>query len=228
SELGGLRSALAECAVGCLPGGATPPAAVQVERLRQWLGPVLDRAYDHPAARMADLEQLEGVAAAAPSRSRFVSDLTLDPPSSTSDLAGPPLLDEDWLVLSTVHSAKGGEWEVVHVLHASDGNFPSDMATGDVEGIEEERRLLYVAVTRARSALEVNVPLRYHHRRRPLTDAHTFAQMSRFLSPSVRSLMDEVHEEGPSPGEDVCADTGQELVDGGLAGVDRRLADLWG
>lgn len=230
-ELAGLRAALAECADGCLPGGATPPPAVQVERLRQWLGPVLERAYDHPAARLADLEQLEGVAANAPSRSRFVSDLTLDPPSSTADLAGPPLVDEDWLVLSTVHSAKGGEWEVVHVLHASDGMFPSDMATGDPEGIEEERRLMYVAVTRARSALEINVPLRFHHlKHRPMTDAHSYAQVSRFLSPAVRSLMDEAHVEGRPQFADRAGSTVDEaaVVDGGLAGVDRMLADLWG
>ena len=184
------------------------------------------RTYEHAAPRLGDLERLEGVAAGFPTRSRFVSDLTLDPPSSTSDLAGPPLLDEDWLVLSTVHSAKGGEWEVVHVLHASDGNFPSDMATGDPDAIEEERRLLYVAVTRARSVLEVNVPLRYHHKRRPLTDAHSYGQVSRFLSPTVRALMDEVHAEGrPQFDETPCAETA--VVDGGLAGVDRMLADLW-
>ncbi|MDQ4068108.1 MAG: ATP-dependent helicase [Actinomycetota bacterium] len=227
-ELGGLRSALAECADGCLAGGGTPPPAVQVDRLRQWLGPVLERTYDHAAARVADLERLEGVAASAPSRGRFVSDLTLDPPSSTADLAGPPLVDEDWLVLSTVHSAKGGEWEVVHVLHASDGMFPSDMATGDAEGIEEERRLLYVAVTRARSVLEVNVPLRYHHRRRPLTDAHSYAQASRFLSPSVRALMDEVHAEGRGADhEGEVAPATEPAVEGGLARIDGMLADLW-
>ena len=226
-ELAGLRTALAECADGCLPGGATPPPAVQVERLGQWLGPVLERAYDHAAARRADLRQLEGVAANAPSRGRFVSDLTLDPPSSTADLAGPPLVDEDWLNLSTVHSAKGGEWEVVHVLHASDGMFPSDMATGDPDGIEEERRLLYVAVTRARSALEVNVPLRYHFKRRPLTDAHGYAQVSRFLSPPVRGLMDEVHAEGRLGADDGFGPPAEVAVDGGLAGVDRMLADLW-
>jgi DNA helicase-2/ATP-dependent DNA helicase PcrA len=228
-ELAGLRAALADCADGCLPNGGTPPPAVQVERLRLWLGPIMDRAYDHAVARRSDLQQLEGVAANAPSRSRFVSDLTLDPPSSTSELAGPPLIDEDWLVLSTVHSAKGGEWDVVHLLHASDGMFPSDMATGDAEGIEEERRLLYVAVTRARSALEVNVPLRYHFKRRPLTDAHGYAQVSRFLSPAVRALMDEIHTEG-RPGTDDGPDPRADVapVDGGLAGVDRMLADLWG
>ena len=225
-ELAGLRSALGDCADGTAPGGGAPPAAVQVERLRRWLGPIVERTYDGVPARLADLEQLEGVAASAPSRSRFVSDLTLDPPSSTADLAGPPLVDEDWLVLSTVHSAKGGEWEVVHVLHASDGMFPSDMATGDLDGIEEERRLLYVAVTRARSVLEVNVPLRYHHRRRPLADAHSFAQTSRFLSAAVRSHMDTAHVEG-RPEFDDTALGGGAVVDGGLASVDSMLASLW-
>ncbi len=226
-ELAGLRAALGDCADGCLPGGGTPLPAVQVERLRRWLEPVIERTYDAAPARVADLEQLEGVAAAAPSRARFVGDLTLDPPSSTADLAGPPMLDEDWLVLSTVHSAKGGEWEVVHVLHASDGMFPSDMATGDAEGIEEERRLLYVAVTRARSVLEVNVPLRYHHRRRPLADAHSYAQVSRFLSPGVRSLMDAAHVEGRPQHADETVPGGGATVDGGLAGVDSMLAGLW-
>jgi DNA helicase II / ATP-dependent DNA helicase PcrA len=227
-ELAGLRAALADCADGSLPGGATPPPAVQVERLRRWLGPIVERTYDSVPARLADLAQLEGVAAAAPSRGRFVGDLTLDPPSSTADLAGPPLLDEDWLVLSTVHSAKGGEWEVVHVLHASDGMFPSDMATGDLEGIEEERRLMYVAVTRARSVLEVNVPLRYHHRKRPLADAHSFAQASRFLSPAVRSLMDEAHVEGrPEHDDAALGGADAQAVEGGLAAVDGMLASLW-
>ena len=76
-----------------------------------------------------------------------MADLTLDPPASTADLAGPPTLDDDWLVLSTVHSAKGGEWDVVHVVHAADRMFPSDMATGDADAPGEERRLFYVALT---------------------------------------------------------------------------------
>ncbi|MDQ2825355.1 MAG: ATP-binding domain-containing protein, partial [Actinomycetota bacterium] len=198
----------------------------------RWLDPVVERMYDASPARLADLVQLEGVAGAAPNRSRFVGDLTLDPPSSTADLAGPPLLDEDWLVLSTVHSAKGGEWDVVHVLHASDGMFPSDMATGDLDGIEEERRLLYVAVTRARHSLEVNVPLRYHHRRRPLADAHSYAQTSRFLSPAVQALMDKAHVEGRPAFADADAGAGPggppAMVEGGLAAVDSLLAGLWG
>ena len=114
--------------------------------------------------------------------------MVLDPPSSTSELAGPPSLDDDWLTLSTVHSAKGGEWEVVHVIHASDGCLPSDMACGSVEELEEERRLLYVACTRARTMLEVSWPLRYHHNRHHPTDAHSWSQRSRFLTTELRRL----------------------------------------
>jgi len=200
---------------------------VQVERLSRWLGPVVERVYDHGAARVADLAQLEGVAALAATRGRFVSDLTLDPPASTSDLAGPPLVDEDWLVLSTVHSAKGGEWEVVHVLHASDGMFPSDLATGDAEGIDEERRLLYVAVTRARRVLEVNVPLRYHHGRYRQGDAHSYAQVSRFLTSEAQGLMDRAHADRDGGAGDHHPDAGRAAAGAGLAEVDRLLADLW-
>jgi DNA helicase II / ATP-dependent DNA helicase PcrA len=224
-ELSGLRAALAECADGCLPGGATPPPGVQVERLRRWLGDVVFRRYDSPSARLADLEQLQQAAARYGSRSRFVAELTLDPPASTGDLAGPPLLDEDWLVLSTVHSAKGGEWDVVHVLHAADGMFPSDMACRDQDGIEEERRLLYVAVTRARDGLEVNVPLRYPHQRFGLSDSHSYGQISRFVTAEVRALMDREHA-GPVVGVDAAADAGAG-PDRGLGPVADFLTGLW-
>jgi DNA helicase II / ATP-dependent DNA helicase PcrA len=223
AELAGLRSSLADSADGCLPGGATPPPGVQVERLRRWLEPVVVRRYDSPSARLADLEQLQQAAARYRTRGRFVAELTLDPPLSTGDLAGPPLLDEDWLVLSTVHSAKGGEWDVVHVLHVADGMFPSDMACRDADGIEEERRLLYVAVTRARDALEVNVPLRYHHQRFGLSDSHSYGQVSRFVTSGVRELMDSEHS-GPAPSGDLAA---PDRPAGGLGPVDDFLAGLW-
>ena len=110
-----------------------------------------------------------------------------------ADLAGPPHLDEDYLVLSTIHSAKGGEWDVVHVIHAADGMIPSDMATGDADEIEEERRLLYVALTRARDALHVYFPLRYHRSNRGLEDRHWYAQLTRFLPEEVRSRFAHAH-----------------------------------
>jgi DNA helicase-2/ATP-dependent DNA helicase PcrA len=223
-ELAGLRAALADCADGCLPGGATPPPGVQVERLRRWLEPIVARSYESPAARLADLQQLEQAAGRYAMRGRFVAELTLDPPASTGDLAGPPSVDDDWLVLSTVHSAKGGEWDVVHVLHAADGMFPSDMACGDPDGIEEERRLMYVAVTRARDVLEINVPLRYHHQRYGLSDAHSYGQVSRFLTAEVRALMDTEHVGAPVWADEAVSGSGST---GGLGAVDDFLTGLW-
>lgn len=100
------------------------------------------------------------------------------------------MVDEDWVVLSTVHSAKGLEFDAVHVIHAADGNFPADMALGTAEGLEEERRLFYVSVTRARRNLSIYVPLRYHHHR--VRDDHSWAQPSRFLSSAVRTTLHEI------------------------------------
>jgi DNA helicase-2/ATP-dependent DNA helicase PcrA len=122
----------------------------------------------------------------------FTAELTLDAPQSSADLAGPPHLDEDYLVLSTVHSAKGLEWESVHVLALYDGNFPADMACGSPEGIEEERRLLYVAVTRARQRLALYVPVRYYHRPKGIDDAHGYGKPSRFLTDDVQATCEVV------------------------------------
>jgi DNA helicase-2/ATP-dependent DNA helicase PcrA len=77
------------------------------------------------------------------------------PPDATSDQAGVPLLDEDYLILSTIHSAKGQEWKSVFLLNAVDGCLPSDLGTGTSAEIEEERRLLYVAMTRAKDDLHL-------------------------------------------------------------------------
>ncbi|MCP4589131.1 MAG: ATP-dependent helicase [bacterium] len=196
-----LRQALADCMGVTLDGeertppapegepssssGAPPSLPAQVERLRRFYEPVFTEVYENPTIRLRDLEQLEQVAAGYRSRARFVTDLTLDPPEATSDLAQPPHLEEDFLVLSTIHSAKGCEWDVVHVIHAADGMIPSDMAVRDEAGVEEERRLLYVAMTRARDWLYVYFPLRYYHKRFALGDAHGYAQLSRYLTGSV-------------------------------------------
>src|SRR5207237_9370050 len=123
-------------------------------------------------------------------RERFLADVPRLPPEATGDEARRPLLDEDWLVLSTIHSAKGREWDAVFVLSATDGCIPSDMATGDAEQIEEERRLLYVAMTRARNSLTVHIPLRYHQGHRPLSDRHAYAQPTRFIPEAVAELFD--------------------------------------
>ncbi len=216
-ELDALREVVAVCAVE-----QAPPPAVQLEHVRRWLEPILRRRYDAPEPRLRDLEQLEQLAGGFPTRERFVTDLTLDPPVSTSDLAGPPLLDEDYLVLSTVHSAKGGEWDVVHVIHAADGMFPSDMATGDDEQIEEERRLFYVALTRARHHLEVSFPLRYHRRGGGREDRHWYAQLTRFLPPDVRAHFRQEATYADRTEDGVVAATA-----GTTEGVDVLLADLF-
>lgn len=169
--------------------GSIPPAA-QVERIRRFYQPFLERIYENPGARARDLDSLERIADGYRSRTRFLVDLQLDPPTSTADLAGPPRKDEDWLVLSTIHSAKGCEWKTVQLIHAADGFLPSDLATGSSEEIEEELRLTYVALTRAKDFLYVLWPLRYYHRRYALGDAHVFAQPSRFLTPDVLETMD--------------------------------------
>jgi DNA helicase-2/ATP-dependent DNA helicase PcrA len=211
-----LRSALAGCVDEEL---MTPPA--QLERLKDYLAPVVARRYEAPGARMADLEQLALLAQGYERRGRFLAELTLDPPSSTADLAGPPSLDEDWLTLSTIHSAKGLEWDAVHVIHAADGHIPSDMATGDDDELEEERRLLYVALTRARDSLMIAYPQRYYRRPRGRDDAHGYALVSRFLQPaSVRATLDEV-----APAVVDVREEGTAIS--GTAGVDAYLSNLF-
>jgi DNA helicase-2/ATP-dependent DNA helicase PcrA len=203
----------------CLDADSLPPAG-QLARLRTFLEPVIARKYDAAASRTRDLEQLELLASESPSRGQFLADLTLDPPSSTGDLAGPPHLDEDYLILSTIHSAKGLEWDVVHVIHAADGMIPSDMSTGDDDEIEEERRLLYVALTRARDALHVSYPQRYYRRPRGLEDPHSYSQRSRFLPDDVL-----LHFEVTGPQVVPVPDVAEPVT--AAADVDAFLAGLW-
>jgi len=175
-----------------IAGGADLHPAAQVERIRKFYDPLLQKSYENPTVRARDLENLETIAAGYTSRTRFLTDLQLDPPNSTGDLAGPPSKDEDWLVLSTIHSAKGCEWDVVYLIHAADGWLPSDMATGRKEEIEEELRLTYVAMTRPRDFLYITWPLRYYHKRYALGDRHSYAQLCRFFTEDVRNTFDTV------------------------------------
>ncbi|MBA2272498.1 MAG: ATP-dependent helicase [Actinobacteria bacterium] len=212
-----LRTALGDCTA------KTGQPAVEIERLTLWCTPSWQRQYDNAAARVADAERLAQIASGYSSRSRLIADLCLDPPQSTGELAGAPMLDEDYLNLSTIHSAKGCEWEAVHVIHAADGMIPSDMATKDADEIEEERRLFYVALTRAKQSLFVHFPLRYYHRRMGLDDAHGYAQLTRFLPAQVRGLFEQRAWGAP---EEDDARNGPSL--GGAERVDRWLSDLWG
>jgi DNA helicase-2/ATP-dependent DNA helicase PcrA len=198
------------------------PVSLHAERIRQAVAPLITASYDDAAPRLEDLGALVLACSDSTRLSDVAADQVLEPPSSTGDLAGPPMVDEDWLVLSTVHSAKGLEFDAVHVIHAADGNFPSDMATGTPEGIEEERRLFYVAVTRARRNLSVYVPLRYHHHK--VRDDHSWAQPSRFLSPRVRATLEEV----PCPPSVPTRQTSGPLPTIDSAGVVAgHLSSLW-
>jgi DNA helicase-2/ATP-dependent DNA helicase PcrA len=156
------------------------PADIGLARL--WYEPHLDRIHEDADTRKADLLQLEQIAAGYPSRERFLTELTLDPPDATSDQAGVPLLDEDYLILSTIHSAKGQEWRSVFMLNVVDGCIPSDLGTGTTQDIEEERRLLYVGMTRAKDSLTLITPQRFFtHGQNPQGDRHVYASRTRFI-----------------------------------------------
>ncbi|MFB9267491.1 ATP-dependent helicase [Bradyrhizobium erythrophlei] len=155
---------------------------VDIERARLWYEPHLDRIHEDSEVRRADLIQLEQIAGGYPSRERFLTELTLDPPDATSDQAGVPLLDEDYLILSTIHSAKGQEWKSVYVLNVVDGCMPSDLGAGTSAELEEERRLLYVAMTRAKDDLHLVVPQRFFvHGQAARGDRHMYASRTRFI-----------------------------------------------
>ena len=176
------------------------PWAGQVSRVREWYEPHLERLYEQAQVRSADLVQLERLAPNFQSREKFLSELALDPPAATGDLSGDPHLDEDFLILSTVHSAKGQEWDAVYVLNVNDGSFPSEFSTGSAAQVEEEKRLLYVAMTRAKSDLDLIAPLKYYVTQQSrMGDRHVYGAKSRFLTKSVMACLEErVWDEKPA------------------------------
>lgn len=158
-----------------------------------WYQPHLERLHDDARVRRADLDALARIAATQPSRERFLTELALDPPAASSDEAGPPLVDEDYLILSTLHSAKGQEWNAVSILNVVDGCLPADLSTGSAAALEEERRLLYVGMTRAKDSLNLLVPQRFHvTQQRRYGDRHLYALRSRFLPAEVLPWFDEL------------------------------------
>jgi DNA helicase II / ATP-dependent DNA helicase PcrA len=201
------QASLAETLTGFVPPGAAqedwPRLVELMQRLgqagwvgqmglvRRWYEPYLESLYDNARTRLGDLDQLERLADAAPTRERFLSDLILDPPEAVGNQAGPPHLDEDFLILSTIHSAKGQEWDTVFLLNVADGCIPSDMATGHPDEIEEERRLLYVAMTRAKNTLALIHPLRFFVRQQARHgDRHIFTPRTRFIPDSLLDRFD--------------------------------------
>jgi DNA helicase-2/ATP-dependent DNA helicase PcrA len=195
--------------------------AGQLGTARRWYEPHLPRLYDAPQVRSGDLEQLEQLAALHQTRESFLSELTLDPPDGMGDEAAEPHLDDDYLILSTIHSAKGLEWDVVYVLNVVDGCIPSDMATGTPQEIEEERRLLYVAMTRARDSLHLLQPHRFYTRGRPDGDFHVYVPRTRFIPGELGALFDRQVKGGRPVGE--AADRAN------VVGVDvgARLREMW-
>jgi DNA helicase-2/ATP-dependent DNA helicase PcrA len=162
-----------------------------IERVRLWYTPHLERIHEDAEVRLADLLQLEQIAAGYPSRERFLTEVTLDPPDATSDRAGPPLRDEDYLILSTIHSAKGQEWKSVYALNVVDGCMPSDLGAGTTAELEEERRLLYVAMTRAKDDLHLIVPQRFFvHGQAARGDRHLYASRTRFIPDNLVKLFE--------------------------------------
>jgi DNA helicase II / ATP-dependent DNA helicase PcrA len=200
------------------------PWAGQPEQAREWYQPHFERIYDANPSRAKDLEQLIRMAGGFPSREKFLSDLALNPPDKTSDEADDPLLDEDYVVLSTIHSAKGQEWKAVFILNVADGWIPSDMAVEDDEQIEEERRLLYVAMTRAKDHLHLSYPSRFytHGFNHARGDKSVYSIRSRFVPDSILGLF---HREtfGRTAGDDVInGGNGRKLVD-----IAEKVAGMW-
>jgi DNA helicase-2/ATP-dependent DNA helicase PcrA len=198
-----------------------PSLPDQIALIRAFYQPILEKRYDQSHVRARDLEQLQQISGHFGSRRDLLADLTLDPPNNTQDLAGPPLVEEDYLILSTIHSAKGCEWDAVYVLHAADGNIPSDMSTGSDAEIEEERRLFYVALTRAKDFLEVLFPLKYYHKKHRTGDKHSFAQLTRFLPEPTLP-----HFERLSLQPRVQVDLAAKLT--AQSDIKKKIASMWG
>ncbi len=209
-----LRETIRELAIAPWPG--------QIGRARRFYEPLLVERYDGVEARLGDLAQLESLSGGYADRGAFLEDLTLDPPQATGDLAGPPVLDEDWLVLSTIHSAKGQEWRAVFVLDVIDGRIPSDLGAGTDAQLDEERRLLYVAMTRAKDHLHLVQPLRmYVEKQHRHGDKHVYAPRSRFLPDAILDRFERVVRGRSALGLGVATDTGARVD------VAARLRESW-
>ncbi|WP_398464651.1 ATP-dependent helicase [Tardiphaga sp.] len=194
----------------------------ELELARRWYEPHLDRIHEDALTRRADLIQLESIAAGYPSRERFLTELTLDPPDATSDQSGVPLLDDDYLILSTIHSAKGQEWKSVYVLNVVDGCMPSDLGTGTSAEIEEERRLLYVAMTRAKDDLHLMVPQRFFtHGQQSHGDRHVYASRTRFIPEALLHLFERTS--WPRAG----SETARGAMPNVRVDINSRMRSLW-
>ena len=203
-----------------------PRWPADMEIAARWYEPHLHRIYEDAPVRHADIAQLQRIAATYPSRERFLTEVTLDPPNATSDEAGAPLRDDDYLILSTIHSAKGQEWKSVHILNVVDGCIPSDMSTGTSDEIEEDRRLLYVAMTRAKEQLQLMVPQRFYvHQQNAYGDRHVYASLSRFIPNTLMPLFE--HRSWPDAEEPGAGTAALQAGSAAKADVAARVRALW-
>jgi DNA helicase-2/ATP-dependent DNA helicase PcrA len=199
----------------------------EFEMIRRWYEPHLERNHEDAAIRHGDVLQMESIASTYPTRERFLTELTLDPPDATSDESGVPLIDEDYLILSTIHSAKGQEWRNVFVLNGVDGCIPSDLGTGSEEEIDEERRLLYVAMTRAKEDLHIVTPQRFYvHNQSHVGDRHVWAARTRFIP---AHLMPQFEARAWPPAPQAAMPTAAGLAAAAKAKIDigARLKKMW-
>ncbi len=192
----------------------------QLDSIVNFYKPLLENNHENASVRYNDIEHIAGLGSSYRSRTQFLTELVLDPPASTSDLAGPSSKDEDYLVLSTIHSAKGCEWDVVYLIHAADGCLPSDMSTDCDEDVEEELRLAYVAMTRSRDYLYVTWPLRFYSKPAGFSDRHVYSQCSRFFTPEVKETMELV-----SVGVEESGD--EEIRTNVQVDIQNRLKGMW-
>ncbi|MBN1982814.1 MAG: ATP-dependent helicase [Chitinivibrionales bacterium] len=197
--------------------------ATQLELCRNFYLPLLEKNYENSQPRSNDIAHLVALANRFTSRKQFLSELMLDPPASTSDFAAAATRDEEWLTLSTIHSAKGCEWDAVYIIHVVDGCIPSDLALEDDERLQEELRLMYVAMTRCKQFLYLLWPLRLYSHGRSMSDWHTYSQQSRFLTPEVVATFDCVTAD--------AARVRHDAVEGSLSDNNRSIQDemrlLW-
>jgi DNA helicase-2/ATP-dependent DNA helicase PcrA len=200
----------------------------QVGLVRDWYKPHLERLYDAAFSRMGDLEQLQHLSTQHATRERFLTDLTLDPPAVTSDQSGVASKDEDYVILSTIHSAKGQEWDCVYVLNVADGNFPSEFANGKPELIEEERRLLYVAMTRARNELHLCAPLKYAVTQQAKDgDTHVYGAKSRFMTDKVMDCFERVSFRGSRATDNLSPSDASVAGSPATVDVGAQLKEMW-
>ena len=203
--------------------GERPQWPVDFELACRWYEAQMPRLYDDFALRVLDIQQLARIAATSPSRQRFLTELTLDPPSATSGEAGMPLLDEDYLILSTLHSAKGQEWNAVSVLNVVDGCIPSDVATRNSAEIEEERRLLYVGMTRAKDSLDLIVPQRFYvTQQMGMGDRHVYAGRTRFIPNRLLGHFEQMSWPPPPPELQGSPTSRQAAID-----LAAKMRDMW-